>query len=302
MDYHQTDSFISTISEFVKAPRFDSELQAEFTQWVTGIEQDWREGKIDKAIAKQLPHQVGRLFPLTTMHGHAINKPRVYSGDFELIDKIYTQYCSPFPKWSDWDMYFHNLPVFQALRNRKQYLQQLLAEVYQGRQAQTFELFNVYAGPCRAIRDFLLIHPNANVRVDCLDIDRYAIQYASALMGHLNSHVRYFNKNIFQYRPLSLYDMVWAGGLFNYLEDRLFIQMLRHLGKLLKPGGTFVMGCISNRNPNQAYLELLLEWKAYHRSEEQLTMLVEQASSDLTLHKIEQGESDIFMFLHIGHK
>ncbi len=300
MDYQNTDSYISTISEFVHAPRFDSTLQAQFTEWIEEIEEAWQAGKIDKTQIRQLSHQVGRLFPITSMHGHAISKPRVYSGDFEIIDKIYTQYSSPVPKWADWDMYFHKLPVFSALRNRKQYLQHLIDEKHRMREGHTLDIYNVYSGPCRAVRDFLLIHPEANVRLDCIDIDRYAIQYASALMGHLNSYVRFFNKNIFQYQPRKSYDLIWAGGLFNYLEDRLFAQMIRHLAKLLKPGGNLVLGCISDQNPNKAYLEVLLEWRSYHRSEDQLRALCDEAIPDLKTLKIETEELGIFKFVHIG--
>src|SRR5262245_24339001 len=42
-----------------------------------------------------------------TLQGHVVAKPYGYDGDFELIDKIYLGWVSPYPQFANWDRFFH---------------------------------------------------------------------------------------------------------------------------------------------------------------------------------------------------
>ncbi len=60
------------------------------------------------------------------IHGHGYLKPRGYSGDFEMIDRIYTHWTSSDPTLTKWDAFFHAQPAPAAVRNRKEFFKALL--------------------------------------------------------------------------------------------------------------------------------------------------------------------------------
>src|SRR5262245_65191782 len=53
--------------------------------------------------------------------GFCYLQPYGYAGDFELIDRLYTQYTSSDPDIKDWDAFAQAQPAAIAVRNRKAY-------------------------------------------------------------------------------------------------------------------------------------------------------------------------------------
>ncbi len=272
-------------------------------QLVSEIFLQKEKGILQKSDLGILQKQANYAFPVHTMHGHAVARPRVYPGDFELIDKIYTQYTSHDEKWAAWDKHFHALPTFIAVRNRKAFFQKSLEKALTSlpnKKVSTFKALNLLSGSCRPIKEFLQIHSNNQLQIDCVEVDRHAIQYASGLLGHLGSSVRFHNQNVFRFKPEYPYHFIWAGGIFNYLDDQLFSQMIRHVGNWLLPNGKLFLGIVSDQNPNRDYLEVLFDWRVYHRSETQLLDLIRAsdfAPYSIKFHPEGQGAL-IFVEIH----
>jgi len=279
METDSVDSFIRKLKPILQEEVFEGEVVDAFMVLISEIYQSKQAGKLTKADLGLIQKQAHHALPVHTMHGHAIAKPRVYPGDFELIDKIFTQYCSHAPRWAYWDRHFHSLATFVALRNRKAQFQKLLERGLHSHANSRgpFKVLHVLSGSCRPVKEFLQEHGPDHVQVDCVEVDRHAIEYASGLLGHLGNSVRFFNQNIFRFKPDRTYDLIWAGGLFNYLDDRVFAQMLRHMGAWVNPGGKLTLGVVSSENPNRDYLEVLFDWRVYHRTEKQVMELVTEA-------------------------
>ena len=95
-------------------------------------------------------------------------------------------------------------------------------------------------------------------------------------MGSTLDVLQFYCRNIFRFRPNVDYDLVWSAGLFDYLNDKRFIFLLKHLYAMVKPGGSLVIGNFSEYNPSRDYMEAG-DWYLNYRSEEKLIELAEKS-------------------------
>ena len=214
-----------------------------------------------------------------TMQAEALERKYGYSGDFEIIDHIYTRHLCADPALRLWDLYFHAQAAPVAVRTRKAYFQQLMRDHLLARGGRPLDLLNVASGPCRDLREFFLDQPEAKVTVDCVDMDARAIEYGRRLCGPWLDRITFHHRNVLKHQPARAYDLVWSAGLFDYLSDRLFVHMLSVLLRVVKPGGEVVIGNFSDFNPSRDFMEIFGHWNLRHRSQETLKNLAEQAGA-----------------------
>lgn len=209
---------------------------------------------------------------------HAFTKPRGYPGDFETIEIIYD--CCPrgkdLPSLIFDDYYLHARPA-QAVRNRLAYLvEKLEAEVNRRRVASKapVRLLSLGSGPARELA-LLSEHPGCAqaVEVTCLDMDGAALTYArQRINGQLTGQVQFVHDNALRYahganRPTQPFDLIYAAGLFDYLNADLAARLIEDCHGLLAPGGTLIVGNFSTEtHPNDRILvDWLLDWPLHYR-------------------------------------
>ncbi|NTV06552.1 MAG: class I SAM-dependent methyltransferase [Chlorobiaceae bacterium] len=203
-----------------------------------------------------------------TMQGFAFHKPHGYSGDYEIIDKIYRIWKSENELFSRWDDFFHAQEATIAVRNRKKFFLKLLASSLESNAS--LHVLNVGSGPGRDMLEFFQDNPDTQVFFDCVDYDKAAVAYASELCSpHLNK-INFFEKNVFRFMPERKYDIVWSAGVFDYLDDKQFVFLLKKLRSFLEPEGSVVIGNFSTINPTKKYMELFGKWFLCHRSKQEL--------------------------------
>ncbi|TDU80742.1 methyltransferase family protein [Prosthecobacter fusiformis] len=235
-----------------------------------------------------------------TMQAQALERKYGYSGDFEIIDRIYTRHTSQDPDLRLWDLYFHSQAAPVAVRNRKGYFQDLMqahldAHIGKG----TLAILNVASGPARDVREFFQNHPDAPVYMDCVDMDAHAIEYARKMCAPWSSQISFHHRNVLRFVPTRGYDLAWSAGLFDYLSDRVFIHVLKAMMAVTKPGGEVVIGNFSDYNPSRDYMELLGHWQLIHRSRETLTALAARAGASPDQVKIFWEPEGVNYFMHI---
>ncbi|MBV5340744.1 MAG: class I SAM-dependent methyltransferase [Deltaproteobacteria bacterium] len=231
-----------------------------------------------------------------TMQGFVARKPHGYAGDYEVIDKIYTQKVSHDIRFSKWDFFFQGTSACRAVRNRKQYFIELLAETVQ--KNENTKILNVGSGPGRDVYDFFCLYPEAIVSIDCIDLDVNAIAFSDTLCQDYKDRISFSNRNIFRFRTMKRYDLVWSAGLFDYLDDRLFKHLLTHLYSLVAGNGQLVIGNFSEANPSRAYMEFG-EWLLLHRKSEKLKALAEECGIDPNMIKVGSEPEGVNLFLHV---
>jgi hypothetical protein len=233
------------------------------------------DGAISEAMNDALWESLGEVGSTQTLMGFIYRKPHGYHGDFEIIDKFYNNWVNPEPRLSRWDRWIQSLECTRAVRNRKDYFRSIAGTEAHIRR--TMNILNVGSGPCRDLLELLnSLSVGALVRTTCVDIDTSAITFARNLLGSYGNSIEFVQTNVLRFGFVEQFDLVWSAGLFDYLNDRLFVAALRRMFRAAKFGCKVVIGNFSSNNPGRSAMEWG-NWRLNHRSPDHLRSLVAEA-------------------------
>lgn len=254
------------------------------------------DGELSRDDVDSILTGLGDAFSVGTLQGMALRKPHGYAGDFEMIEKIYANSVSPEPALRKWDIYFHHQAAPKAVRNRKVYFIKLLEALAHGSR-----MLDLGVGPGRDIHDYFRSCPSPDVHIECIDVDRHAIDHAKAINASYADHLTFHQTNIFRYapNPTSKYDLIWAAGLFDYFDDATFVALGRRFLPHLEQHGKMVIGNFSASNPTRAYMELIGNWCLHHRTTEELKLLAVAMGANEERIRVESEPEGVNLFLHL---
>lgn len=258
-----------------------------------------RAGVIAREDVLAYAHDITSRHLQGTMQARALGKKYGYSGDFEIIEAIYTMQTAQEPHLRRWDLYFHSQAAPNAVRNRKAYFHQLLHSHSAGGSRAPLNVLNVASGPARDVREWVLDNPEREVFFDCVDAEAHAIERAKKLCQPFGSRVEFYHRNVLRFLPTKGYELVWSAGLFDYLTDRTFVFLLKALMAVTKRGGEVVVGNFSDYNPSRDYMELLGDWVLHHRSRDHLRALALEAGASADSIEVMWEPEGVNLFLHI---
>ncbi len=271
----------------------DARLSAVLTDVASRI----RSGQLAELELAQLRAAFGRALGEGTMQGFALTKPYGYAGDFEIIDRMYRGHRSSDPQLVRWDRFYHAQAAAKAVRNRKDYFHALLDQHVARRSS--LRVLKIASGPGRSMFEWMSRNPQAPVNFECVEVDPQAIRFAEQLNRPFRDRVTFVEKNALRYRATAKHDVIWAAGIFDYFNDKVFVSLLQRLLPALDDGGEIVIGNFSDRNPSRPYMELVCGWELHHRSAADLIRLAEQcgvASNRITIGREPEG---VNLFLHV---
>jgi extracellular factor (EF) 3-hydroxypalmitic acid methyl ester biosynthesis protein len=232
-----------------------------------------------------------------TLQGFSTIRPNGYAGDFEIIDKIYRHHLSPDERLVRWDKFFHAQASTKAVRNRKALFLRTLAQELLKR-PNHLRVLIIGSGPGRDVLEHFAANPESRITFDCVEQDARAIAYASNLTMAFAHGVRFLQRNALRFHTSDRYDFIWAGGIFDYFSDRVFMALLRRLRMFLADGGELVVGNFSQQNPTRAYMEFG-GWILNHRSSDKLRSLAFTAGLQDDYVGIEEEPEGVNLFLRI---
>ncbi len=273
------------------------EEYAALDNWFSRVMELVDSGYLSKQQLEGLWDLGDEAFSTGTLQGVSARKPRGYAGDFEIIDNIYTNRISTDPALRNWDLYFLSRPGPIAIKERKGLFINLLDGLGERLPAGAIVL-NMGSGPARDLYEFFSEKPEAIVYVDCVDIDTDAIAYAQELCNDFKERIRIVRKNVLRFRICKPYDLVWSGGLFDYLDDSQFIFMLKRFGTGVAAGGEIVIGNFSPQDPTRAYMEFG-DWHLVRRSAQELHNLAISAGFEPSQISVEEDSQRVINYLRI---
>jgi len=230
--------------------------------------------------------------------GHTYKKPYGYAGDFDLIEKIYDGLVTRDIHYSKWDMFYQSTDSAIAVRNRKKYLIKEITKVSKKYESPLF--LNVGSGPCTELKEYLDNPFTRNsLFVDCVDLDYKAIEYASNKLEKYSANTNFINKNILRFNTINKYNLIWSAGLFDYLDDRHFVEITKKLYSMLFADGELVIGNFGDKNPSRGLMEVFCEWILIHRSQDKLIELAIQAGVPESKIRVGKESQGINLFLHL---
>jgi hypothetical protein len=200
---------------------------------------------------------------IASMQGFSYVKPYGYAGDFEIIERICRRAVSSLSNITKWDTFFHEGDAPRAVRNRSSLLGGLI------REARPDSILSAGSGPALDLAEVLQTDETLK-EVDLLDNDPNAIARSKVNLAAVNQYlVRSFGfnvKNALRFRSTRAYGFVWCSGLFDYLNDKTAVYLLKRFSDMLEPGGTLAFGNFGEENGSRSYMEIVGRWFLIYRS------------------------------------
>lgn len=207
--------------------------------------------------------------------------PRGYPGDFETIEylcdgvnKAETEtlgfYCEAY--------YLHSAPACQH-RNKLEAQSQRIRDVTLARPDANILVLGAGGG-----RDLLQALPwleRSRARLVLNDIEPDALALCQQRLSRLGDRVTVAPGNglaVGRFVAAAPFDLVLAGGLFDYVATPVLIRTLRRmLLKLLRPDGQLFFTNIAQGNVFRSGMEYLLNWPLIERSPHDLLHMLQRA-------------------------
>ncbi len=215
-----------------------------------------------------------------TLHGWT--KPRGYAGDAVLMDYLY---YNQLPSHAD-ELGSSIFPIItraftsMSVRYRRQLLRSLIddtvATVPQAR------ILSVAAGHARELDGSLVT--NAAFDGEFVALDQDPLSCAEIERANQGRRVRTINLGVIDLlrrRDLDLgtFDLIYSAGLFDYLSDSLSRRLVKHLLRLLRPGGRLLIANFVPTTKDRGYMEIFMDWNLIYRNEAQMVALAQEAGA-----------------------
>ncbi len=232
--------------------------------------------------------------------------PRKYPGDFETIEYIcnlenHSQYGKIEYYIEDYAL---NSAMAQQHRNKLQRQAEIILNtLLNGRSAQ-----NILSVGCGGCRDIVKISKYiADIPCDLVlhDIDNDALELSKKRLAGLRGNVHLVSGNFLQAlrktEQSGPFDLILAGGLFDYLSDKHISFFLKYvLSKLLKQQGVLFFTNVKTDNPYRVWQEYLANWKLVYRSEDDIANLLTDAGFTANDFKIEKDETGLTFLVTVN--
>ncbi|HBH62081.1 MAG TPA: hypothetical protein DDX85_10170 [Nitrospiraceae bacterium] len=227
--------------------------------------------------------------PARDIHGRSVfvkrlqDWPRNYPGDFETIEYI----CNPENKsrYGKIEYYIEEyaLNSTMAQQHRNKILQQsdiILDTLLNGKI--TPKILSVGCGGCPDILYIEKYITSAPCDLVLHDVDSDALELSKQRLRNVRGNQQFINGNFLQslrkIEKLGPFDLILAGGLFDYLSDKHISFFLKQaLKNLLSRTSLLFFSNIREGNPFQVWQEYLADWKLVYRSEKDVLRLLTDA-------------------------
>jgi extracellular factor (EF) 3-hydroxypalmitic acid methyl ester biosynthesis protein len=139
---------------------------------------------------------------------------------------------------------------------------------------------------CGGCRDLSLIQeylPASHGTFVLVDADADALAFARARLDRIAGRCTFVQGRVpraIAKLPDIRFDLVVAGGLFDYLSERWAVATLSAIRERLAPGGRVFLSNIAEGNPFRPWIEYLADWWLIERAESDVVRLLEQAGFD----------------------
>lgn len=228
--------------------------------------------------------QLSPLFDQAPFVRRAKGKPLGYAGDYELMNMLYRSHDEGETLLGRIiNQYATSETAARANIARILYLREkILAERWRAR-GRPFRVASVGCGPAHEIFSLLSDHPQSGqgLQLALIDQEERAIKFCekslAPLMRSTGARIHFIRESIRRLlvagelgARLGERDLIYSGGLFDYLGDRSFCALLGVLYNALLPGGLLVVGNVGRGNPSRWIQEYMCEWFLNYRDEQEL--------------------------------
>ncbi len=233
--------------------------------------------------------------------------PRNYPGDFETLEYI----CNPENKsrYGKIEYYIEeyalNSSMAQQHRNKVQRQSDIVLDsLLNGKAGQ--KILSVGCGACNDVLHIEKYIRNIQCELVLHDVDSGALELSKKRLGHLRATLHLVNGNFLQslrkIEKLGPFDLILAGGLFDYLSDKHISFFLREaMRNLLNRNSILFFSNIKIGNPFKVWQEYLADWKLVYRSETDILRLLNGSGFSDSEVKIDTDKTGLTLLVTV-HK
>jgi hypothetical protein len=236
---------------------------------------------------------------------HLQHWPRGYPGDFEAIERILSgRVEAPQGTLEHWlEYYALSCAVSQQHRLKVRKQADVIARVAFER-----EDARILVLACGSAPDLLAIAPQlarTSASFVLADMDPEALALSERRLSRHLPRVRYLQSNVVtgldRLREYGPFDLVVAGGLFDYLPDRAATILLRRaFGRLLGANGGMLFTNIATGNPYRCWIEYIGAWTLIERSEQQIVELLDAAGLAHVPMRLSRDATGLALLVELG--
>lgn len=213
--------------------------------------------------------------------------PEGYPGDYLTIEHLMSQVnraaAGTLGYWIE--QYCLGTRIAQQHRNKVQHQAlEILRVILAGLGRAVPKILVLAAGSSPDLRYIKDLVAPLEFQVVINDSDPEAIDFSLKELAQIREKVVPLEGNAIrcadEIRELGPYDLVVAGGLFDYLNANWANQFVALvMGQWLAPGGKFFFTNIATGNPYRLWMECVTDWEVVERSERDLVDLVTHATA-----------------------
>ena len=236
----------------------------------------WREFAVTKARNPQVLEFVHRC----KMTRRSFEKPRGYAGDAVMLDHIYGTgegRVAPHPASTDGQIYAYtvNAPAPAAVRFRRKVLARLIDEAAARLGPGNASVVSIACGHLREADLSVAVQSGKIGRFVAIDQDDDSIAVVDDEYGPLGVEARHGSvRQILGHRiQIPKCDVIYAAGLYDYLDDKVAQRLLQIMVDALNPGGKVLVANFVPNVPDVGYMEAFMDWWLIYRDMDQVTQL-----------------------------
>jgi 2-polyprenyl-3-methyl-5-hydroxy-6-metoxy-1,4-benzoquinol methylase len=230
-------------------------------------------------------HRIAEFLYQDPLTRRAFEKPRGYAGDADLIDLVYGATPAQVLLEPATDVgrliynYNFSTPACEAVRNRAQTISNKVDELSQERAGMS--VLSVACGLLRELAGSISLQKGRVRRCVGLDHDAKTIEDITPPSDHVDFEAAVASARdlvVGNYKLRETFDFIYSAGLFDYLPDAAFVQLVKTLWTHCSPGGTLLIANVTPDNPQLGYLESFMDWMFVLREPSDLERLAQTAT------------------------
>jgi len=223
--------------------------------------------------------------------------PRGYPGDFETVEYLIGGAAANRAEdriARSCEAYALSRSIAQQHRNKIQHQASRLMRTMLMNPGRT-RIVSIACGSCPDLRLILDHLPPLAGELWLNDIDEDALTFSRKALQPIAEHCHFRQGDALTFArrlPRGAYDLVLAGGLVDYLNERVTTLLIQLAFRALAPGGVFYFTNIAAGNPYRPLIEYFGNWKLIERTEEDIYRYCENAGvgrGNVTIRRDETG-------------
>lgn len=258
---------------------------AAFREMLAGLEESRRhltesEGKVLAAEARSL---LGPWLWRSRVWSDAYHKPYGYPGDFRVIELIYDLEPGHGQKPDNpaavnfLDGIFSTVHAVESVWERRHWITDCLLERY--RRGGRMRILDIAAGGARYVEDLLTLLPaESDVEAILLDRDPSAIAFCRKRFAAWEGKVRAALSpatDLVNLEAEGPFDVVVAAGLFDYLEGKAALDVIRRMSRLRTADGLILLTNFHPADKTRLVQDWLVDWPLCYKTEDEVRALFE---------------------------